>query len=39
MKYYAGNINANFHDNVMPKESSDPICVSAKLMDSFSKMD
>ena len=34
IKSYNGKINANFHDNKIPKEGSQFICLSVILIDS-----
>ena len=34
VKSYNGKINTNFHNNIMPKEGSDCICLSVILIDS-----
>ena len=34
MKYYNGKVNPNFQNNKTPKESSQYICLSIKLIDS-----
>ena len=34
MKSYEGKINTNFHDNKVPKEGSQYICLSVTLIDS-----
>ena len=37
IKSYKGKINANFHNNKMPKEDSQFICLSVILIDSVFK--
>ena len=39
IKSYNGKINTNFHNNKIPKEGSEYICLSVIILDSLYKKD
>ena len=39
IKSYTGKINTNFHNNKIPKEGSQCICLSVMLIDSVYRKD